>query len=85
MFYFPNIVLSHSTLLESLVSILTETKRTTKILHRLIIKSKHAITYEFKIALGYSVFSDVTLPSRGIKTFLSLEGSDANLLNYKNL
>jgi hypothetical protein len=35
------------------------------------------------MALGYSVFSDVTLPSRGIETFLSHEGSDENHFELK--
>ena len=59
-----------------------EIKRTTKIL-KLVIKSKLAVTNEFKMALGYSVFSGVTLPSRSVKTFLILEGSEENHFEFK--
>jgi hypothetical protein len=82
LFYCPNNIASNPIILESLVSILIELKRTTKIL-KLVIKSKLAVTKELKIALGYSVFSDVTLPSRSFKTFLILEGSDENHFEFK--
>jgi hypothetical protein len=81
--YIPNTIALHPIILESLVSILIELKRTTKILNQSIIKSKHSITNEFKSALGYSLFSDVTVTFRDIKTFLSLEGSDENHFELK--
>jgi hypothetical protein len=42
--YFPNTIALHPIILEFLVSVLIELKRTTKILNQSIIKSKHSIT-----------------------------------------